>query len=129
MLFQITAVYAGLLGLLLLVLSALVIKERVRTRVGLGDGGDDQLTRAIRAQANFAEYVPMTVILIAIVEAVGAPAMAVHTLGAMLLIGRVLHPLGLMAPKIASWPRGLGTLLTFVVLLIAGAGLVAHALF
>ena len=129
MLFQITAVYAGLLGLLLLVLSALVIKERVRTRVGLGDGGDEQLNRAIRAHANFAEYVPLTVILIAIVEAVGAPAMAVHTLGAMLLAGRVLHPLGLMAPKIGTWPRGLGFMLNFAVLLVASAGLVAHALF
>ncbi len=129
MLFQITAVYAGLLGLLLLVLSGLVVKERVRTRVGLGDGGDDQLNRAIRAQANFAEYVPLSVILLAMTEAVGAPALAVHTLGLALVIGRVLHPLGLMLPNVASWPRGLGTLLNFIVLLVAGAGLVAHAIF
>lgn len=128
MTFTITALYAGSLALVLLVLSVLVVRERGRARVSLGDGGDDRLNRAIRAQANFAEYVPVALIVIALTEAMGAPEMAVHGLGLALLLGRVAHAVGLIAPKVPGQLRATGTIATFLVLLLGGAGLTAHAL-
>ena len=92
-----TSLYAGLLGLMLVLLSALVIRVRIRARVSLGDGGDDALVRAIRAQANFAEYTPMALVLIALAEIQGAPGWVIHLLGLTLLAGRVAHAVGLMS--------------------------------
>jgi uncharacterized membrane protein YecN with MAPEG domain len=129
MTFAITAFYTGLLALLLLILSALVIRERGRARVSLGDGGDDRLNRAIRAQANFAEYVPMSLLLIAMTEGLGAPALAVHALGLCLLVGRVMHAIGLMTPILPGRMRAWGTAATFVVLLAGSLGLIAHTMF
>ncbi|WP_198403465.1 MAPEG family protein [Celeribacter ethanolicus] len=68
-----TAFYAGLTGLLYLSLSIHVIKQRLNIGQGLGDGGDDTLNRRIRAHGNFNEYAPLTLVLIAGFEAMGAP--------------------------------------------------------
>ena len=57
--FQITAVYAGILALMLVMLGILVVKNRYRAKVGLFDGGDEQLGQAIRVHGNFAEYLPV----------------------------------------------------------------------
>lgn len=127
MTFAIASLYAGLLGLLLLALSMNVSRERGRARVSLGDGGDEVLNKAIRAQANFTEYVPLALILIALSEAQGAPAVAVHILGAMLVVGRFLHAAGMLGTQPMRLGRLIGTVLTFLVLLIAGAGLAVHA--
>ena len=61
----ITLFYGSLLGLFLIVLSARVIRQRQSARVSFGDGNDKRLGRRIRAQANFVEYVPITLILMA----------------------------------------------------------------
>lgn len=127
MTFAIASLYAGLLGLLLLALSMNVSRERGRARVSLGDGGDEVLNKAIRAQANFTEYVPLALILIALSEAQGAPAVAVHILGAMLVVGRFLHAAGMLGTQLMRLGRLIGTVLTFLVLLIAGVGLAVHA--
>jgi uncharacterized membrane protein YecN with MAPEG domain len=60
--------YAGLLALWLVVLSLRVIQARRAARVSLGDGGNRALQRAIRGQANFAEYVPIALLLLLILE-------------------------------------------------------------
>ena len=54
----ITSLYSGIIGLLLVILSARVILTRRRLRISLGSGGDAVLERRIRAQGNLAEYVP-----------------------------------------------------------------------
>mgnify|MGYP001297428748 CR=1 FL=1 len=59
-----TALYTGLSALPLVVLSLLVVRERGRARVSLGDGGDAQLQKAIRAQGNFVEYTPLALLVI-----------------------------------------------------------------
>jgi uncharacterized membrane protein YecN with MAPEG domain len=60
----ITSIVAGLLSLILIKLSFAVINLRRENKVSLGSGGNDALERAIRAQANFTEYVPTGLILI-----------------------------------------------------------------
>lgn len=115
----VTALYAGLLGLLLLALSVGVINQRRRARVGIGHGGDERLERWTRIHGNFAEYVPMALVLLALVELQGASGGLLHALGAALMIGRVGHAWGLSQSAGESVGRAVGVLATFLVILAA----------
>ena len=56
----ITAFYAGILAIILVVLSIrVVIVARAKAHVPFGDGGKDELKPIIRGQGNFIEYVPL----------------------------------------------------------------------
>lgn len=113
--------YAGLLALVLLALSYNVVRLRRLHQVGIGTGEVPALARAIRAHANFCEYVPLALILLlALALAGAAPAWALHGLGAALLVGRVLHASGLSRSAGASAARVWGTVLTWLVLLLSG---------
>ncbi len=80
----ITPLYAALAAAVMIVLSLRVIGMRRGRRVSIGDGGDDDLARRIRAQGNFAEYTPLALLLILLLELGGAPAWQLHLLGAAL---------------------------------------------
>lgn len=116
---MITGVYSGLFGLLLLALSAQVIRERYRAKVAIGDGGDPKLQRVIRVHANFCEYVPLCLILIGLAEFGGAVSWAVHLLLAALFLGRVFHGFGVSQDDENLNIRRVGMILTFGVLVIA----------
>jgi uncharacterized membrane protein YecN with MAPEG domain len=122
----VTPLYAAFLGLLLLVLAWNVVKQRRIHQVGLGDGGIPALSRAIRVHANFVEYVPLTLVLVLLVELQlqGAHLWVAHALGGALLLGRVLHAIGLSGSAGTSFGRMWGTLLTWLALLAAAALLV-----
>ena len=60
--------------------------------------------------------------------ALGAPVIAIHVLGTMLTVGRVLHGWGLSGSAGTSPGRMIGTLLTLLVYIALGAGLAVHAL-
>ena len=87
----ITALYAGVLGLLFLALSLNVIRMRRSEHVGLGHDGAPKLERAIRAHANFAEYAPFVLLLMGIAELSGTADWRLHLVGGLLLTGRLLH--------------------------------------
>lgn len=125
--FPITSIYAGLLGLVFLALSMRVIARRRAAGIGLGDGGDPDLQRRIRAQGNCAEYAPLGIVLLALVEGAGAPAAALHVLGLLLLGGRALHGLGLSLGSWRDWARVGGMALTLTMLGLASLGLLLHA--
>jgi len=116
----VTPVYAGLLVLWFLVLAWRVIRRRGHG-ISLGDGGDAAMLRVIRGHANFAEYVPLALLLMAILELCNFSAYVLHGLGAMLLIGRLLHGYALSFTDKFQFGRFWGTALTFLVL---GAGAV-----
>lgn len=123
-----TPLYAGLAALLYLALSVHVIRVRIRQRVMQGDGGDKVMMKAMRTHANCGEYMPISLILLLLVELQGAPLWAVHTLGIMFIAGRVLHAVGFgRHPQIIPMRQG-GMILTFMMLLLSGLGLVAHTL-
>jgi hypothetical protein len=109
--------YAGLLGILLLVLSAQVVLARRRYRVGLGTGTEEGMEQAVRVQANFAEYVPFAVVLLVFAEITGLPGPAVHGAGILLLASRVLHAVGLAQSPGRSFGRFYGTAGTWLVIL------------
>jgi uncharacterized protein len=87
----VTGSFAAALTALFLVLSVRVIIYRRVNKVSLGDGGDPVLEARIRAQANFAEYVPLSLMLMAISEIEGHSVIWLLLVGAMLLAGRILH--------------------------------------
>ncbi len=113
----ITALYASLAGLLLLFLSFRVVRWRMKMSVCLGDGGQENLLRAQRTQANFIEYVPIALILLAVAESQGLPGWLLQTAGAILVLARLLHAWGLSQSSVRSFGRFWGTLLTWVVIL------------
>lgn len=116
----ITLLYAGISALILLGLSARVVGLRRKHQVGIGTGAVTALERAVRAQANFTEYVPLALLLIALLELNGLDARVIHGFGAVLVIGRVLHAQGLNRSAGTSAGRFIGTLMTWLVLLAAG---------
>jgi uncharacterized protein len=108
--------YAGILGLLLIALSAQVVLARRRYRVGLGAGSEAGLQQAIRVQANFVEYVPFAVILLVLAELTGLPVPALHGAGVLLVASRALHAIGLTQSPGRSFGRFYGTAGTWFVI-------------
>ncbi len=124
---SITPVYAALIGLLFLGLSANVVRMRFKHRVSVGDGGSQDVIKAMRAQANCAEYAPITLLLVAMAELQGGPAWLVHLLGALILIGRSLHAYGFgRTPQIVLLRKN-GMYLTFAALLLSAVSNIALA--
>jgi len=117
----ITAFYAGLLALLMLVLAIRVIRLRWKLRVGLGDGGDKAMSRAIRVHGNAAEHVPIALILMLCAELGHASPMLLHGCGIVLVVSRVLHAMGLGRSAGASLGRMAGTIGTVGVIVVLAA--------
>ncbi|WDE03543.1 MAPEG family protein [Thalassomonas viridans] len=118
--FAITGFYAGLLTLLLLVFSVNVIRMRLKFKVGLGQGSEDQrpLSKAVRIHGNFVEYMPLSLFLMAVYEAGGGNAGLLHVLGAVLVLGRIFHAMGLNKSIGTTRERQIGMLSTFIVMLV-----------
>jgi uncharacterized membrane protein YecN with MAPEG domain len=122
------ALYAGLNILVLMALALHVVGARVRHKVLIGDGGVEEVLRAIRAHANAVEYVPVILVGLAVLALSGAPGWLVHASGAALTLGRVLHGVGLNANAGTSFGRAAGTLLTWAAMLAVAVGLVWTAI-
>lgn len=124
----ITSVYAGLLALMFVGLSVGVIGTRRRKQVTLGDGEDPVLRRRIRVHANFAEYVPFALLLIALVEMSGMPVIAVHLLGVLLIVGRGTHAYGVARANENIRYRVAGMAMTFTAIIAAALTLIINGL-
>ena len=111
----VTILYAGLLGLLSIVLSSTAGMSRGRKGIDAGDGGDATLLLAMRRHANFVEYVPMALVLIGLLELNGVSGQVIHGLGCVLLAGRLLHAAN-FHQGVRSIPRGIGAALTLLVI-------------
>jgi uncharacterized membrane protein YecN with MAPEG domain len=114
----VTPFYAALLMLWFLVLSLRVIHRRRAAQVSLGDGGNSPLQRAIRAQANFAEYVPLALIGLVLLELSRFSIYVVHALGLTLVAARLLHGYALAFRAEFRFGRTWGAGLTFIVLAV-----------
>jgi hypothetical protein len=115
----IVSIYASLLALLFVGLSVRTLRMRRRLRIAIGDAGDQTLLRAMRVHSNFAEYVPLGLILLMLMEAGGAHRWLVHALGACLLVGRVSHAYGVSQATEDYRFRVFGMAMTFVTLVSA----------
>jgi uncharacterized membrane protein YecN with MAPEG domain len=113
----VTSIITAVLTIIFVKLSFAVIGLRRKNQVGLGSGGHEDLERAIRAQGNFAEYVPFGIILIACLELNGAPWWLVAIPGITLIIGRLIHAVGINVPPPDFSKRILGMKFTFATLI------------
>jgi uncharacterized membrane protein YecN with MAPEG domain len=109
----VTFIIASVLTLIFIKLSFALIKLRRTNKVGLGSGGQINLERAIRAQGNFAEYVPFGIALLACLELNAAPWWLVASPGIALIVGRVIHAIGINTPPPDFSKRVLGMKMTF----------------
>jgi hypothetical protein len=114
---HITALYAGLTGLLFLGCVIQVVRQRVRAGVGIGDGGDERLLRAIRVHGNLAEYAPIVLLLLLVCELNGGRPWLLHVLGGVFVLSRLAHAYGLSGSAGRSPGRFAGTVGTWAVLL------------
>ncbi|MEL6288015.1 MAG: MAPEG family protein [Pseudomonadota bacterium] len=117
----ITGFYAALFALMLIWLSFQVINQRRKNRVPVGDGGVQDLMRAQGAHTNFCQYVPFALLLMACAEAGDAWALAIHGLGAGMVVGRLCHAKGLLGEQKTFTMRITGMQLTFAVLGLGAA--------
>lgn len=122
----VTSLYAALLALLFLVLSLVVIRQRLRHKVIIGLGEAEGLLRASRAQGNFAEYAPLLLILLLLLELGGGSRVLLHGLGAAILLGRVLHAAGISRSPERLVLRQAGMMLTFGPLAVAAVALLVR---
>jgi uncharacterized protein len=114
----VTAIYAGLLGILHIGLAGLVVTNRRRAKIGLGTGGDTALERAVRVHGNFAEYVPLFLLLLLIAELNGAPAGMLHGVGVVFVVARLGHARGLSLASGVSAGRFWGSAASWLAILV-----------
>lgn len=120
---MITSIYAALLAILIVGLSLNVIKLRQMGQVILGDGDNLELQSAIRAQGNATEYIPISLILLLLLELSKGHWSLLHIGGIVLLTGRLIHARGLLKGNLRF--RVLGMQLTlFNIIYLAIANLV-----
>jgi len=112
----ITALYASLLVPLFLLLASRVIRARRGASVAVGDGGNAFLMRRMRVHANFAEYVPLALLLMALAEGLGTSNWLLHALGIALLGGRLVHAFGMSQAEEKFAFRVAGVVTTFSML-------------
>lgn len=114
---HITGIYAALATVLVLLLAARISLRRHGARIGIGDGGDRDLFRRIRAHANALENLPLALLLLLLLELNQTRPAWLHAFGIVLIVARVAHALGLSASEGYSAGRFVGTALTWLVML------------
>ena len=121
----ITPVYAGLLAFVYFYLTMRVVRRRQTQRISVGtargDTDDREMLRAVRVHANFAEYAPFSLLLIAFAELAGAWPLLVHAMALVLVAGRVAHAYGLAQEPDHFPARRWGMYLTAAAILTAAA--------
>lgn len=95
---EVTFFFLGLLVGLYFLLTLMVTSLRGVTRTEFGSEPDSRLGRAVRAHAQFFEYVPVIALLVLGLEISGIAAESVAWLMGILLAGRTAHAIGFVAP-------------------------------
>ncbi len=129
MLLEIVPLYAALLGMLYLALSLRAIRARRAARKAIGPLGETALDRHVRVHANFAEYAPFVLLLLAFAELREAPEGLLHLACAGLVAGRFAHAWGVSREPENFRFRKYGMMATFFALVVAVTLLLASYLF
>jgi uncharacterized membrane protein YecN with MAPEG domain len=111
------ALHGGLLALIGIWLAMIVGGWRRKTGISIGDGGNIDLIRAMRGQANYIEAVPISIALMLAVAIAGGAAWTIHIAGVVLIVGRILHGIHFSAPGKPGWMRGAGSGLSLLAML------------
>jgi hypothetical protein len=124
---QAAGLWIGINAVFLMYISFHVGQGRIKHKINLGDAGNDDMRRRIRAQGNYIEYAPAALLGLFALASLGVGAGLIHALGGAFFFARVSHFLGL---GVSVWPQGrfVGTLTTMLTLLAAGCLLIWRAL-
>jgi uncharacterized protein len=117
---QITSIYAAVLAIIMIALSSHVSAQRGKANVSILDGGNSELQLRIRRHGNFVENVPMALLVMLLAELDGVGATWIHAAGVLLIVGRILHAIGLRADKATALRLAGGVSSTLAVLLMVG---------
>jgi len=120
---KVIPIYAALLAFFYVYLSARTIGVRRKAKISIGDGGDDEMLRAMRMHANFAEYTPITLILLAFVDLQGGPIWLLHSLGVLFVLARLSHAYGINSVQAPGKFRVAGMVGTFTTIAVSAAWL------
>ena len=124
----IVSTYAALLALGFVLLSIRVIRLRRSRKVAIGTNGDPLVERAMRVHANFAEYAPLALLLLFMLEMKGGNVYWLNLLCATLLAGRASHAYGVSSPSEDFRFRVAGMMMTFTVIVAAALSLLWMAI-
>ena len=124
---SVTPLFAGLLIVLQVLMTAFVGLYRVKSGIEFLDGGDVTMTRRMRAHGNFIETVPIALLVMLLAELSGAPGALLWSGGAVLLAGRLLHAYTIMRHGTAPG-RAIGMAMTTLPMAVLGGYLVWIAL-
>jgi len=116
---HVVLLYAAVLALFFVGLSVRTLRLRRRLRIAIGDAGNESMLRAMRVHANFAEYIPLSLLLLYLVDVTGASSLVVHALGASIVLGRLSHAYGVSQVRENYVFRVAGMALTFTPLIVA----------
>jgi len=119
MLLTIVPVFSAFFAVMFVLLSINVIRARRKHKVGIGTGRNKSVERAMRVHANFAEYVPFALLLIALLELNKANSTLMIGLCSVLLVGRLVHAYGVSMENERFAFRVSGMMMTFAVILVA----------
>lgn len=120
----ITLITTGVLGIIFFIHSLRTIKGRALTKTNLGDGGQDLMTRRIRIHGNFAEYIPLLVFMLFLLEIIGTRTDFLVAFAVALVLGRLLHFYGLYSKDTPGLARVWGMQLTLLPLILGSAYLI-----
>jgi uncharacterized protein len=123
----ITALYGALNALFNIFLALRVASARGEHKVGLGQGDHPALLVAIRAHGNNAEFVPLALIVLLLLEMCGADRSVLHIYGGALFVARIAHWVGLPRKAPNVW-RAAGVGLTWLAI-VAGSGYLLYLRF
>ena len=121
----VTPLYAALIGLIFTMLSIRTLRLRRRLGVAIGPGEEPILLKAVRAHGNFAEYVPIALLLMIFTELRTEGTLLIHALGSLLLVGRLTHAYGISQLKENYRFRVAGMAMTFTVIITCSLRLLA----
>ncbi len=119
----ITPAYTAIFAFIFVALSVRTLRLRRELRVAIGHGNEPKLERAARAHANFAEYVPISILLIYFLEIHTISSIWIHLLCTVLLVGRIVHAYGVSQVSEDHRYRVTGMSLTFAVIISVSIGI------
>ena len=122
---MITPTYTAIFGILFMLLSIRALRMRRKHKVAIGLSGNKEFVRAVRAHGNFAEYTPLVLLIIYMLENEQVNAIFIHMLCLILLAGRLSHAYGVSQCEENYKFRVRGMAMTFLSLGFACMGIIA----
>lgn len=122
----VTMTTAGVLGVIYLILSMRIVFFRVNKKISLGVPADskDPMFKLNRVHGNFSEYIPFLLFMMFLLDITRSNPLLLKISGGALILGRILHWLGIINKRVPNWQRMLGAGLTFTVMGIFSIALI-----